>query len=719
MKRGREFPSVTSGQLHSAVIDHFDLDYTRHEDVRTVVETMMTARRTHRNRMHAYFKKFPSKEAALLKPHPDTTEEQWKELCDLFTSEAFMKRSEQNKKNRSKLTVNHAAGSRSFQRTRACMKNQESGNINPAELYKKNYTNKDGIWTSEGAREIYHQLAKARDEIEAMRAAREKDLQEFAKKQAEMEATLRDHREEQRVEQERIRLEQEERMKRSKSACEWSTRAHAKGRNIEGTGEENVLCNGEENERHVKATIQPVWEFKKVLDVLQKIKADDDSTLTYRRSCREGICGSCAMNIDGTNTVACLKPVDADTSKPTIIIPLPHMFMIRDLRNVLSNCNGKDRWNHGSKPQSRRRTGGNTGSHLRTERSMMGSMSAYSVLAVAAHAPSYWWNPEQFLGPATLLQAYRWICDSRDDFADERLQALTEDQKRLYRCRTTKNCTATFPKGLDPADAIHKMKTRHLLTVPVEEFEGKDRCGPSRRVQSCNYAKSSGYSNGKTRIHPVIPAETQASRSWGPYPAAILGFAGLAAFIHYNDERRSIPRGQGDKCSRNTDKGLIIGGPFTLIDTENRIVTEKDFHGKWVLLYFGYTSSPDVGPEQLQIIAKAMAMLDSKHDSKILPVFVTIDPQRDTSSQLRTYLKEFDSRIVGLTGPVSAVRQMAQEYRIHFKKVEEEGDDYLVETSHSMYLLNPRGKVVKCFGVEYSAKELVEAIVKQMKSTLI
>ncbi|KAB1212947.1 hypothetical protein CJ030_MR5G001869 [Morella rubra] len=121
MKSGREFPSVTSGQLHSAV--------TR-----------------------------LSKEAALLKPHPDTTEEQWKELCDLFTSEAFMKRSEQNKKNRSKLTVNHAAGSRSFQRTRACMKNQESGNINPAELYKKNYTNKDGIWTSEGAREIYERM---------------------------------------------------------------------------------------------------------------------------------------------------------------------------------------------------------------------------------------------------------------------------------------------------------------------------------------------------------------------------------------------------------------------------------------------------------------------------------------------------------------------------------------------------------------------------------
>ncbi|KAB1202944.1 hypothetical protein CJ030_MR8G002061 [Morella rubra] len=103
------------------------------------------------------FQEVLSKETVLLKPHPDTTEEQWKELCDLFTSEAFMKRSEQNKKNRSKLTVNHDVGSRLFQHTRACMKNQESSEINPAELYKKNYTNKDGVWTSEGAREIYRQ----------------------------------------------------------------------------------------------------------------------------------------------------------------------------------------------------------------------------------------------------------------------------------------------------------------------------------------------------------------------------------------------------------------------------------------------------------------------------------------------------------------------------------------------------------------------------------
>ncbi|KAB1228110.1 hypothetical protein CJ030_MR4G013712 [Morella rubra] len=164
-----DVPTEVKEYIMDRVLDHFDLDYTRHED------------------------KFLSKEAALLKPHPDTTKEQWKELCDLFTSEAFMKRSEQNKKNRSKLTVNHAAGSRSFQRTRACMKNQESGNINPAELYKKNYTNKDGFGprkerekfmtavkpppsstlTTQSS-DLQHQLVKARDEIEAMRAARER-----------------------------------------------------------------------------------------------------------------------------------------------------------------------------------------------------------------------------------------------------------------------------------------------------------------------------------------------------------------------------------------------------------------------------------------------------------------------------------------------------------------------------------------------------------------
>ncbi|GAU19775.1 hypothetical protein TSUD_79010 [Trifolium subterraneum] len=106
----------------------------------------------------------------------------------------------------------------------------------------------------------------------------------------------------------------------------------------------------------------------------------------------------------------------------------------------------------------------------------------------------------------------------------------------------------------------------------------------------------------------------------------------------------------GDSCNRNMVSGPIIGGPFTLINKEKQTVTERNFLGNWVLLYFGYTSSPDIGPEQVQLMARAIDILESKQNLKVLPVFVTIDPQRDTPSQLRPYLEEFNSRIVGRRG---------------------------------------------------------------------
>ncbi|TKY60297.1 SCO1-like 2 [Spatholobus suberectus] len=250
------------------------------------------------------------------------------------------------------------------------------------------------------------------------------------------------------------------------------------------------------------------------------------------------------------------------------------------------------------------------------------------------------------------------------------------------------------------------------------------RRSPSRATQTVRYTKSTRHGKTKHDVHPVLQPESssssQASRSWGAYvvPAAILGFAGLAAFFHYNDERRAVPKGHQGGGLRNVVNGPIIGGPFTLINTEKQTTTERDFLGNWVLLYFGYTSSPDLGPEQVQIMAKAIDILESKQNLKILPVFVSIDPQRDTPSQLCAYLKEFDTRTIGLTGPVAAVRQMAQEYRVYFKKVEDDGSDYLVDCSHNMYLLNPKMEVMRCFGVEYNAEELSEAIQKELNRNL-
>ncbi|XP_050207289.2 succinate dehydrogenase [ubiquinone] iron-sulfur subunit 3, mitochondrial [Mercurialis annua] len=149
-----------------------------------------------------------------------------------------------------------------------------------------------------------------------------------------------------------------------------------------------------------------------VLDALQKIKAEDDSSLSYRRSCREGICGSCSMNIDGTNTVACLKPIDADTSKPTIITPLPHMFVIKDLVVDLTNFYNQYRsiepW---LKTKAKPEDGKEYRQSAADRKKLDGLYECILCACCTTSCPSYWWNPEEFLGPAALLHAYRWISD--------------------------------------------------------------------------------------------------------------------------------------------------------------------------------------------------------------------------------------------------------------------------------------------------------------------
>ncbi|XP_039815030.1 protein SCO1 homolog 2, mitochondrial-like isoform X2 [Panicum virgatum] len=245
---------------------------------------------------------------------------------------------------------------------------------------------------------------------------------------------------------------------------------------------------------------------------------------------------------------------------------------------------------------------------------------------------------------------------------------------------------------------------------------------PSRsRVLPARGYHSRGYSSGESSKYsrPMRQFSEQNESSPRPLiyyiaPSALLCFAGLAAFVHYNDERRAVPLakggGQTSVPKRCTTNRPAIGGPFKLYDTENNVVTESKLRGNWTLMYFGYTSCPDVGPAEVQKIADVIKLLESKNVIKITPLFITIDPQRDSPAQLKAYLSEFDPRIVGLTGPSSAVRQIAQEYRVFFKRVEEVGQDYLVESSHSMYLLDPCLETVRCFGVEYEASDLAEAI---------
>ena len=193
-----------------------------------------------------------------------------------------------------------------------------------------------------------------------------------------------------------------------------------------------------------------------VLDALIKIKNEVDSTLTFRRSCREGVCGSCAMNIDGTNTLACTKYND-DVRGNVRIYPLPHLPVIKDLvpdlDMVYAQYRSIEPWLKSESPAPDRERLQSEEERARLD----GLWECILCFCCTTSCPSYWWNGDRYLGPAILLQAYRWIADSRDEFTGERLDEL-EDPFRLYRCHTIMNCTKTCPKDLNPAKAIAEIK---------------------------------------------------------------------------------------------------------------------------------------------------------------------------------------------------------------------------------------------------------------------
>lgn len=193
-----------------------------------------------------------------------------------------------------------------------------------------------------------------------------------------------------------------------------------------------------------------------VLDGLNKIKNEIDPTLTFRRSCREGVCGSCSMNIDGLNTLACTKAIE-DIRGDIKISPLPHMEVVKDLVPDMTNFYAQ----YASiKPWLQTKSPAPEKERLQSHEDRLKLDGLYECIMCACcstSCPSYWWHPEKYLGPAVLLQAYRWVVDSRDEMTGERLDDL-KDPFKLFRCHTIYNCTDTCPKGLNPAKAIAELK---------------------------------------------------------------------------------------------------------------------------------------------------------------------------------------------------------------------------------------------------------------------
>ncbi|HXV01449.1 MAG TPA: succinate dehydrogenase iron-sulfur subunit [Caulobacteraceae bacterium] len=213
-------------------------------------------------------------------------------------------------------------------------------------------------------------------------------------------------------------------------------------------------------------TENPSWDIYEVdvaacgpmvLDVLIHIKNTMDSTLTFRRSCREGVCGSCAMNIGGRNTLACTHGWAEVPGREIAISPLPNQPVVKDLVPDLTLFYAQyasiEPWLHTTTPQPQDEWRQSEAQRAKLD----GLYECILCACCTTSCPSYWWNPETYLGPATLLQAQRWIVDSRDEATGERLDAL-EDPFKLYRCHTIMNCAQVCPKGLNPAEAIAEIK---------------------------------------------------------------------------------------------------------------------------------------------------------------------------------------------------------------------------------------------------------------------
>ncbi|XP_071699629.1 protein SCO1 homolog 1, mitochondrial-like [Rutidosis leptorrhynchoides] len=199
----------------------------------------------------------------------------------------------------------------------------------------------------------------------------------------------------------------------------------------------------------------------------------------------------------------------------------------------------------------------------------------------------------------------------------------------------------------------------------------------------------------------------------------LLVATGAGVIIYYDQEKKrhiedintsSNAVKQGPSAGK-----AAIGGPFKLVDHNGKSVTENDFKGKWTLIYFGFTHCPDICPDELQKLAAAIDKIKAKAGFEIVPVFISVDPERDTVEQVREYVKEFHPKLIGLTGDPEEIKKAARAYRVYYMKTEDEGEDYLVDHSIIMYLMDRNMEFVKFFGKNNDVDALTEGIINEIK----
>ncbi|GAA0144606.1 oxidase [Lithospermum erythrorhizon] len=235
----------------------------------------------------------------------------------------------------------------------------------------------------------------------------------------------------------------------------------------------------------------------------------------------------------------------------------------------------------------------------------------------------------------------------------------------------------------------------------------------SSESNSGNQGSSGGSHQSNEQGKPIRGSPV----SWMSFFLLIATGAGL---VFYYDREKKKHIEEINTASKAVKQGpsvgkAAIGGPFNLIDHNGKSVTEKDFRGNWSILYFGFTHCPDICPDELQKLASAIDKIKEKSRIKVVPIFISVDPERDTVEQVREYVKEFHPDLIGLTGSSDEVKKAARAYRVYYMKTEEEGSDYLVDHSIVMYLMDPSMEFIKFFGKNYDVDTLTDDVINEIK----
>ncbi|GAB4843912.1 Protein SCO1 1, mitochondrial [Ancistrocladus abbreviatus] len=247
------------------------------------------------------------------------------------------------------------------------------------------------------------------------------------------------------------------------------------------------------------------------------------------------------------------------------------------------------------------------------------------------------------------------------------------------------------------------------LSTNVQDSAAKSSSqGNSQEGKKSDESGQSGDDGKPVRGGPV---------SWMSFFLLLATGAGL---VYYYDREKKRHIEEISNASNAVKQGpsagkAAIGGPFNLVNHDGKKVTDKDFLGKWTVIYFGFTHCPDICPDELQKLAAAVDKIKEKSGIEIVPVFISVDPERDTVEQVREYVNEFHPMLIGLTGNPDEIRKVARAYRVYYMKTAEEGSDYLVDHSIVMYLMSPDMEFVKFFGKNNDVDTLTDGVIKEIK----